>query len=734
MMLRLRDFFHLDAVDTFVAEITGGGPGLIVVAGLDPRAEHQELASGRGTLLRILMREFMESHPAARCMTVGEGPGVLRVPRAFRDRAESLVVRPPYTWASRIAEAAQRRPDLLVIDRLDSESIPAALDAARSGRRVLSQVDTLFRGAGVVRQLRHLGASRETLDGLAWIVSVQRMPTLCPHCKRPAPLDSDLLSHLRDRFPHVRNLAAAGYVRADGCEHCGQTGYHGTVMAFDIFRAGSKSGRESGGLPMADYALRLAQLGYLSPDDALHFEADRFQRMYDLLVSGERALADSNAALERKLAELETAHHVLEQRTEALISLQEIGQSLLASTDLGDLAKQVCRRARDLCGADRAILYWLHDDDRAEVLAVSGWDDELAHQPVDAALVREIAAGPDPTRYRRWPPGVESRGPLEDGFTLRAGLAVPLHAEDRCIGAMIVHTTRRANFEPGESALFQTFAHQAALAIQRAGLIQQLWDQIAALEAAQAELAQKERMERELELARQVQQSVLPKTFPQVPGFRFAARNEPARQVGGDFYDVIWLDDDHFGVAVADVSDKGLASALYMALTRSLLLAEARRARSPSAVLINVNDLLLELGQPNMFVTVLYGVVERAARRLTYARGGHDYPLLLRDGHAQELHGQGMVLGLLPSDRMRVENETIMLHPGDRLVLYTDGLTDVMNPDNALYGADRFTALLLDLLDQPTEDLCAAIFEALAEYRGSAPQFDDMTLLVVDVE
>jgi sigma-B regulation protein RsbU (phosphoserine phosphatase) len=95
---------------------------------------------------------------------------------------------------------------------------------------------------------------------------------------------------------------------------------------------------------------------------------------------------------------------------------------------------------------------------------------------------------------------------------------------------------------------------------------------------------------------------MLPRTFPQVPGYQFAARNEPARQVGGDFYDVISLGDDHFGIAVADVSDKGMPAALYMALTRSLLLAEAHRERSPAAVLARVNTLLLELGEPNMFV------------------------------------------------------------------------------------------------------------------------------------
>lgn len=203
-------------------------------------------------------------------------------------------------------------------------------------------------------------------------------------------------------------------------------------------------------------------------------------------------------------------------------------------------------------------------------------------------------------------------------------------------------------------ALLQTFAYQAALALQRAGLIEALRENISQLRAAQAELVKKERMERELELARQVQQSVLPRIFPLMPGYTFAARNEPARQVGGDFYDVILLDAHCFGVVIADVSDKGMPAALYMALTRSLLLAEARRERSPFTVLTNVHRLLLELGEPNMFVTVFYGVVDGPARRLTYARAGHDRPLLLRGGNVQSLGGTGTFLGFPEVDDLHL--------------------------------------------------------------------------------
>jgi serine phosphatase RsbU (regulator of sigma subunit) len=303
---------------------------------------------------------------------------------------------------------------------------------------------------------------------------------------------------------------------------------------------------------------------------------------------------------------------------------------------------------------------------------------------------------------------------------------------------MVVHTARGSPFTPGEVALLQTYANQAAMAIQRARLVESLWTKIDQLKAAQEQLAQKERLERELELARQVQQSVLPTTFPSVPGYAFAALNEPARRVGGDFYDVIRLDDEHFGVAVGDVSDKGMPAAVYMALTRSLLLAEARRDLSPRAVLGNVNRLLLELGAPGpggspAFVSVFYGVVVAATRRLIYTRAGHDRPLLLRGSAVQSLEGQGTVLGILGANQIHLSEEQIVLAPEDRLVLYTDGLTDVVAPDDRMYSLNQFRALLRSCARVSAEELCRVTFERLGAFRGAAEQYDDMTMLVVQV-
>ena len=530
---------------------------------------------------------------------------------------------------------------------------------------------------------------------------------------------------------------------------CGFTGRYGDIAVFDVFRPephGQPVFEQPSLLSLEEYMLHLAAAGYLPVDDLFHLETGQLRRTYNLLAASESALAEANATLNRKLAELEAANRVLKQRTEVLISLHDMAQALITSTGLDDLAAKVCRRACELCGADRAILYYFHSSeesgdsravDMAEVLAVSGWDPAHVHQQLNVSQVLDPRPHSDPAPSTQWPPGV-SRPVALDGeagsVKLLAGLRVPLVAQERQVGLMIVHSTQKQFFMPRDVALLQTFANQAALAIQRAGLIEELRAKIVQLEAAQAELVQKERLERELELARQVQQSVLPKTFPQVPGYAFAALNEPARQVGGDFYDVIALGDGHFGLVIGDVSDKGMPADLYMALTRSLILAEALRERSPRLVLRNVNRLLLALGEPARFVSVFYGFVDARARQLIYARAGHDYPLLLRKDQIQRLAGHGAILGVFDEDELELTEEQISLSSGDRLVLYTDGLTDVINPAGEFFELARLQGLLRYRADLPLAEMCTSIFTELHGYQGHAEQFDDMTLLVVEVE
>ena len=252
------------------------------------------------------------------------------------------------------------------------------------------------------------------------------------------------------------------------------------------------------------------------------------------------------------------------------------------------------------------------------------------------------------------------------------------------------------------------------------------------LKAAQAEIVQKERLERELEIAGEVQRSRLPSQFPQTPGYSYAARNEPARHVGGDFYDVIQVDQDHVGLLMADVSDKSIHAALIMAVTRTLFLAHARGSLSPAAVAQAVHNGLMEISSTDdMFVTAFYGVVDLRSGQLCYIRAGQDKPLLFRaaGGPPMALEAEGRFLGMLPD--LELEEREVRLSPGDLLVAYSDGVTDAINEAEESFGLERLINLLAPRLGCSADEVCADIFSEVFKFRGSAEAFDDITVLVM---
>jgi len=736
-MLSLRDFFHLPQVDPLIEQITHEPVGLILVAGMDPRDYLDSahfIPSGRTGIFRILVRQILEGNPKLSATVVAEGRDALRVPRGMRRRVGFKLVDANTSYNELIPAITQLHPGLLVVDQLKPENAAVVLEAAQNGARIITQVNTVFRGAEVARTLQEWGVPDALLSGLRWVIAVQRIPILC-ECKRATPSDPLTIAAIQQRYPNLKIDTELDYYLSGACDTCEHTGRHNEITAFDFYQANpDEPCVDPNMLALEEYMLGLAEQGIVPLNDLLRIESDQQQRTYHLLTASERALAESRSILERKIIELETANRVLQNRTAELVSLQEIGQALIGSKTLRDLARQVCRQASQLCGADRAIFYFLGDRDNADVLATHGWMPGRVPLRVKALEICDPAAGPAPSLYNHWPPGVKPRHPDVEGASLKAGLRIPLIAQGQPVGAMIVHTTSHPHFYPGAIALMQTFANQAAIAIQRAGLIENLQEKIVQLEAAQEGLAQKERMVRELELAREVQQAVLPHTFPEIPGYRFAAHNQPARQVGGDFYDVIDLGVGRFGLVVADVSDKGMPAAFYMALTRSLMVAEARRAASPVAVLQNVNELLRELGRARMFVTVFYGIVDGPSRRLTYARAGHDRPLLLRGKDVLELSGDGVFLGFLGSEHLHLTEETLQLNPADRLILYTDGLIDTISPEGNRFDRAGLYALMRDIGHLRADKLCDAVFDTLLDYQGTAEQFDDMTLLVAEIE
>ena len=251
------------------------------------------------------------------------------------------------------------------------------------------------------------------------------------------------------------------------------------------------------------------------------------------------------------------------------------------------------------------------------------------------------------------------------------------------------------------------------------------------LQAAQAQIVEKEALERELQVARKIQMSMLPHALPEVAGFNFGARMIPARAVGGDFFDFVPLGGDSLGIVVGDVSGKGVPAALFMALTRSLVRAEASRTVAPGETLVNVNRYLLDMNDAGMFVTVLYGVLHQTTREFHYARAGHEQPLVVdRQGIVSMPRlGLGHPLGIVPDSEL--DEQRIAVPPGGLLLLYTDGVTEAMDPSGALF---RLTGLQAAMSAQPAgaaQAACDRLVAMLEAYRDSAQQADDITLVAV---
>ncbi len=238
-------------------------------------------------------------------------------------------------------------------------------------------------------------------------------------------------------------------------------------------------------------------------------------------------------------------------------------------------------------------------------------------------------------------------------------------------------------------------------------------------------------LQNELSIASKIQQSILPTEFPADETYQICARMEPARNIGGDFYDVVKLEADHIGLAIADVSDKGVPAALFMMSSRTLLKGAAIGTENPGNVLSEVNTLLQEDNEAAMFVTVLYAVFDPASGAFSYANGGHNPPLLLHtDGRTTLLPlTGGIALGVAPD--MVYDAHTVVLAPGETVVMYTDGITEAINSQGEEFGVERLCEAAAQVAGCDAQTINTTILETVKNFSGDVAQFDDITALIL---
>ncbi len=317
---------------------------------------------------------------------------------------------------------------------------------------------------------------------------------------------------------------------------------------------------------------------------------------------------------------------------------------------------------------------------------------------------------------------VRARSPLQVLEMTRAEFDALLHRHPPLAYGMLRTLTQR--LDESENLVIRDM-------LEKNRQLRQAYDE---LKAAQAQLVEKERLEAELDVARTIQRSILPRARPRLPGFSLGMLIEPMRSVGGDFYDFIPLGGDRLGIVVGDVSGHGVPAALFMGLTYSLLRAEAGRAGSPGEALRNVNRHLLGMNDSGMFVTVLYGILNCATREFGYARAGHELPLLLdaRREAVELKHSRGQMLGLFPD--LVLDEQSVILAPGHLLMMYTDGVNEAMDRDRQQFGLEGLCGVLRAGGRMPAQDTCKAVYDAVRAHCGGTAPHDDVLLVAVQVE
>jgi serine phosphatase RsbU (regulator of sigma subunit) len=374
-----------------------------------------------------------------------------------------------------------------------------------------------------------------------------------------------------------------------------------------------------------------------------------------------------------------------------------------------------------------AILLW---DEEAETLTLFqqyglGRDERSALSrlriPRDSLLVRKLESG---QAFVALDGGEESREITsvlqQDGL-----MAFPLMSKGDLLGIMIVDYAGPEHSSTERlMTILSGIAGQAAIAAENNRLLREAADQ--------------ERMKQELEVAKRIQTSFLPECCPPVPGWELAAYWRSAREVGGDFYDFIPMpvrSEDggkagRMGLVVADVADKGVPAALFMALSRTLLRTVSIDGRSPSAAISRTNDLIMADARSGLFVTMFYAVLQPWSGDIAYVNAGHMPPLVVRaeEGTAEELRVPGMALGILPNESFG--EYTSHLRRGDALILYTDGVTDAANAEQDRFGLDRLKELVRNHRQESAPELAETINRAIEAFVGDTVQFDDYTLVV----
>ncbi len=429
-------------------------------------------------------------------------------------------------------------------------------------------------------------------------------------------------------------------------------------------------------------------------------------------------------------------YNAAQEQAYASAALLQVAQAVVSLSDLNEILGTITRIMPILVGVEQILLYlWDSENETFSPYEEYGLieDDEIDFWQSDFSIKssRLVKAACESGRLLALPINFHDSPllwldyqPLDDAeeqITLLSPkellFTVPLFIKSDLFGVMLIQEAPGGlRFRTRRLEIINGIAQQAALAIQN--------------DLFQAEKVVRERLETEVQLARQIQQTFIPDELPVLDGWDLAARWLTARQVGGDFYDVIELPGGRIGLFIADVADKGIPAALFMALTRTLVRAAVVETESPAEALRRVNDLLIPDTRQGMFVTAVYAVLFPDTGELVYANAGHNPPFCLNhDGEIVSLTRTAMALGVMAG--IEVNDQKIQLESEDMILLYTDGLSEAIAQDGEFFGEERILDALIKNAGQSAEEVLESVENELGDFVGEGTQSDDLTLLLL---
>ncbi len=409
----------------------------------------------------------------------------------------------------------------------------------------------------------------------------------------------------------------------------------------------------------------------------------------------------------------------LREAVEELSILNEIAVAIGSTMNVEEITKLIVSKCIRRIGVEQGAVTLLQED-QADPLKtfVRVMDTKRGDVPyrLGVSLTGWMLKNQKPLLINDLSTDERFSGIREETGGIKSILAVPLKVKNKVIGHISLFNKSGGGFTAGDQRLLSIIAIQSAQTIENARLYEEERRLLA--------------LEEDLRVARRIQKSLLPQGNPSIEGMEIYGLSIPAKQVGGDYYDFIEIDQHHLGVAIADVSGKGTPAALLMANLQASLRAQALINRSVKEAVTQVNLMLSKTIDAGKFITLFYGVLDIPKRAFTYTNAGHNFPILLDNkGNTQKLDRGGLVLGML--DSSVYEEETVHLKPGDLLLLYTDGATEASNERDEMFEEERLLRILMENQEGSAQEICQRIAASALSFQGEQPQGDDMTLVAL---